>query len=80
MLKNTNRVREAAITFLKTGNYTNTVPGTKDYYEFWDEEKKRCIYGYTADKGSKDELHITGFNYFYLNYCPIDRCCPSIIR
>ena len=65
MLKNTNRVREAAITFLKTGNYTNTVPGTKEYYEFWDEEKKRCVYGYTVDKGSEDELHITGFNYFF---------------
>ena len=79
MLKNTNRVREAAITFLKTGNYTNTVPGTKDYYEFWDEEKKRCVYGYTADKGSEDELHITGFNYFYLNYCPIDRAIDEVL-
>jgi hypothetical protein len=79
MLKNTNRVREAAITFLKTGNYTNTVPGTKEYYEFWDEEKKRCVYGYTVDKGSEDELHITGFNYFYLNYCPIDRAIDEIL-
>tara|TARA_R110000824_G_scaffold377316_1_gene568584 strand:+ start:832 stop:2796 length:1965 start_codon:yes stop_codon:yes gene_type:complete len=68
VLKNTDRVRPAAVTFLKKGRYTDTLPGTKDYYDHWDEEKKRCLYGYTID-----ELQITGFHYFYLNYCPIDR-------
>mgnify|MGYP003120495092 CR=1 FL=1 len=68
MLKNTNRVRKAALKFLKDGVYTNALPGTKDYYDYWDREKQRCLYGHTVD-----ELHITGFHYFYLNYCPIDR-------
>ena len=68
MLKGTNRGRPAALTFLDKGYYTSALPGTKDYYDFWDEEKNRCTYGYKID-----ELHITGFHYFYLNYCPIDR-------
>ena len=68
MLKATNRGRPAALTFLDKGYYTSALPGTKDYYDFWDEEKNRCTYGYKIDG-----LHITGFHYFYLNYCPIDR-------
>jgi hypothetical protein len=68
MLKNTNRARPAALKFLKDGVYTHALPGTKDYYDYWDEEKRRCIYGYTID-----DFKITGFHYFYLNYCPIDR-------
>ena len=63
MFKDTDRVRQAAITFKETGYYTTSLPGTKDYYDFWDEERKRCLYGYQID-----ELHVTGFHYFYLNY------------
>jgi hypothetical protein len=66
--KDINRLRPAASVFEKNGYYTGFLPGTKDYYDFWDTEKKRCLYGYEVD-----ELHITGFHYFYLNYCPIDR-------
>ena len=73
MLQNTNRVRRPALYFQKYGHYTNALPGTKDYYDYWDEEKKKCLYGFTIDKGKPDEFSITGFHYFYLNYCPIDR-------
>ena len=66
--KDIDRVRPAALSFLEDGHYTNSLPGTREYYDFWDREKKRCMYGYTID-----ELHVTGFHYFYLNYCPIDR-------
>jgi len=59
--QNTDRVRPAAIAFLKNGYFTNALPGTKEYYEFWDEERRRCLYGYAID-----ELHVTGFHYFYL--------------
>lgn len=41
----------------------------RDWKEFWDIEKDRCLNGYTADNG----ISITGYHYFYLNYCPIDR-------
>ena len=68
MFKDTDRIRQAAITFIELGHYTTSLPGTKDYYDFWDEEKKRCLYGYKIGN-----LHVTGFHYFYLNYCPIDR-------
>ena len=74
MLKDTNRVRPAALTFLETGAYTSNIPGTKDYFDFWDEERRRCLYGYTVD-----ELSITGYHYFYLNYCPIDRAVDELM-
>lgn len=68
MFKDTDRVRPAALNFIANGHYTSSLPGTKDYYEYWDREKKRCMYGYSVD-----DLSVTGFHYFYLNYCPIDR-------
>jgi len=74
MLKDTDRVRPAAVKFIASGHYTTALPGTREYYEFWDEEQKRCMYGYEVD-----ELHITGFHYFYLNYCPIDRAVDEIM-
>ena len=66
--KDIDRIRPAAKFFEEHGYYTDSLPNTKGYYDYWDEETKRCMYGYTID-----ELHITGFHYFYLNYCPIDR-------
>ena len=49
MFKDIDRVRPAAVNFLKNGYYTNALPGTKEYYEFLDEENNRCLYGYTID-------------------------------
>ena len=65
MLQDTYRVRQPAIRFQKQGNYTTALPGTKDYYDYWDEEKKKCLYGHTVDKGTSKEFTITGFHYFY---------------
>ena len=62
MLKETDRVRPAAINFINNGYYTSALPGTREYYEFWDEEQNRCMYGYKVG-----DLEITGFHYFYLN-------------
>ena len=78
-LKNTDRVRGAALHFLEFGYYTQSLPGTKDYYDFWDEEKNKCLYGYKIDEGTDTELHVTGFHYFYLNYCPIDRAVDEVM-
>ena len=72
--KNTNRIRQAALTFLDKGYYTDALPGTKEYFDYWDSEKKKCLYGYQID-----DLHITGFHYFYLNYCPIDRAVEETL-
>jgi hypothetical protein len=79
MLSNTDRVRPAALQFLKQSVYTTALPGTKEYYEYWDEEKHRCLYGYTVDEGTEDEFKVTGFHYFYLNYCPIDRAIDETL-
>jgi len=73
MFKDTNRLRPAALHFIEHGYYTNALPGTKDFYEFWDQEQHRCLYGYTVGEGTDTEITITGNHYFYLNYCPIDR-------
>ena len=72
--KEIDRIRPAAKFFEEKGYYTEALPGTKDYYDYWDEEQKRCMYGYAID-----ELHVTGFHYFYLNYCPIDRAVDEIL-
>jgi len=65
--KNTNKFRQAAIHFNNYGYYTAAPPGTTEYKKYWDEEMKRCKYGFTAEDGDT----ITGYHYFYLNYCPI---------
>ena len=66
-LHNTDKFRQAAIFFEEHGCYTLAPRGTTDYNKFWDQETKRCLYGYTAPDGEG----ITGYNYFYLNYSPI---------
>ncbi len=68
-IKNSDKFRQACIRFQSTGSYCMYPIGTSEFYEFWDEEQRRCVDGYTADDGD----YITGYNYFYLNYCPIDR-------
>lgn len=68
-IKNSNKFRKPALTFIETGSYCSYPKGTTEYYAFWDKEMEYCINGYTADDGD----YITGYNYFYLNYCPIQR-------
>ena len=68
-IHNSDKFRSPAINFLNTGSYCNYPKGTTEYYNFWEEEATRCLEGYTADDGD----YITGYNYFYLNYCPIQR-------
>ena len=66
---NSDKFRQPALTYLKTGQYCQYPQGTTEYINFWTTEQDRCINGYTADDGD----FITGYNYFYLNYCPINR-------
>lgn len=67
MIKDTDKFRQAAIHFQKYGYYTSAPRGTTGYKEYWDEETKRCLFGWTALDGD----FISGYNYFYLNYSPI---------
>ena len=66
---NSNKFRQSAINFINTGQYCSYPQGTSEFFQFWDREKDRCIDGYTTDDGD----YISGYNYFYLNYCPIQR-------
>ena len=64
---NTDKFRQAAIFFQQNGCYTLAPRGTTDYIQYWDRETERCLNGYVAPDGDA----ITGYHYFYLNYCPI---------
>ena len=63
MLINTRYFSEAATAKLKDGLYTTAPYGSKEYNQFWAEEDKRCLEGYSVG-GTR----ITGQHYFFLNY------------
>jgi hypothetical protein len=48
-------------------SYTKTVKGTPAYKKFWEQERDRCINGY-----SYNGIIISGYNFFYWNYSPIE--------
>ena len=64
---NSDKFRQPAIFFKEHGTYTIAPRGTTDYNAYWDRETERCLNGYVAPDGDA----ITGYHYFYLNYCPI---------
>lgn len=63
--------RQPALHFLKYGCYTFLKPNSNPNSEFrryWDEEKRRCYEGYIRES---DGEWVTGFNYWFMNYCPM---------
>ena len=68
-IRNSNKFRKPALSFIETGSYCLYPKGTSEYFNYWQTEADKCINGYTAEDGD----YITGYNYFYLNYCPIQR-------
>jgi hypothetical protein len=64
--KNSNKFREAALHFQEFGTYTKLPYGSRQWIDWWKEEKRRCLEGYEVD-----DIRITGYHYFYLNYSPI---------
>lgn len=66
-IKNSDKFRQSALFFQEHGCYTLAPKGTTDYIQFWEQETERCLNGYVAPDGDE----ITGYHYFYLNYCPI---------
>ena len=73
---NSDKFRTPALTFLRTGVYCSYPTNSVDYFNYWDEETRRCLDGYTAPDGD----YISGYNYFYLNYCPIDRITYKMVK
>lgn len=63
--------RPAAIHYLKHGCYTFLKPNSNpnsEFRKFWDEELRRCWEGYVRPS---DGEWVTGFCYWFLNYCPM---------
>lgn len=60
--------REAGNHFMKYGYYTADPWGSPAWYDFWKEERRRCLEGYQVHGAA-----IPGEYYFYLNYCPIQK-------
>lgn len=74
-IKNSDKFRQPALRFLEVGSYCQYPESTSEYFKYWDEQLDRCKYGYTADDGD----FISGYNYFYLNFCPIQRIIYTTI-
>lgn len=74
-LVNTRYFSEAAINFKKNGGRYTTAPhGSRDYFQFWEEEERRARFGYKVGG-----LWIPGRYYFYLNYFPIYRVPDHVL-
>lgn len=66
MLVNTQYWREEALRFEKDGVYCMFPKGSYQYREYWDEQTKRCMEGYSVGG-----VKISGVYYYYLNFYPI---------
>ncbi len=55
--------RQAAANKEVTGNYSNSMYGSRNFKTFWIEERRRCNEGY-----SSNGYTLTGDNYFFINY------------
>ena len=65
---NTNVFREPALHFIKHGYYCADPWESPAWFDYWTEQRRRCMHGYSVG-GAK----ITGDHYFYLNFCPIQK-------
>lgn len=59
---------QEALRFKSKGFYCEYPRGTLGYKKYWDRQIVMCLEGLTVGGVS-----ITGFHYFYLNFCPIKR-------
>lgn len=74
-LVNTRYFSEAAIDWKKNGGRYTTAPhGSRDYYQYWEEQDKRCKYGYKVG-----DTWISGRHYGYLNFFPISRVPEKVL-
>lgn len=55
--------REVAEVYERTKSFTEYPPGSKPYQDFWREQLRRCVEGYTIGR-----YRITGDHYFFLNF------------
>lgn len=73
-LANSELFSEAANDFRRNGGiYCKAPRGSIDYTQYWDEQRRRCMLGYSVAG-----TWITGRNYFYLNFFPMWKVDDSI--
>ena len=65
---NTHLLSEVADYKEKYGVYSPYAYKSQKYKEFWKEQTRRCLEGYTINEGTVNELSITGYHYFFLNF------------
>ena len=71
ILENMDYFRPSALYYKKYGVYTHLKPNSNpnsEYGKWIREERDRCWNGYVRES---DGEWVTGYMYFYLNYCPI---------
>lgn len=71
ILENMDYFRQPALHFMKHGCYTFLRPNSNpnsEYRKYWDEEVRKCREGYIRES---DGEWVTGFMYWFLNYCPM---------
>lgn len=74
-LVNTAQFSYTARDFKKNGDRYTTAPyGSRDYFQFWEEEDRRCKVGMKVG-----DIWIPGRMYFWLNHFPISRI-PEHVR
>lgn len=71
ILEDMDYFRQPALHFMKHKCYTFLKPNSNpnsEYRKHWDEEIRRCREGYVRES---DGEWVTGFLYWFLNYCPM---------
>lgn len=72
---NTAQFSYTARDFKKNGSrYTTAPKGSRDYFQFWEEETRRCLYGYKCG-----DIWIPGRMYGYLNFFPMSRVPEAVL-
>lgn len=69
--KDADYFRQPALFYLKNGCYTKLRPNSNpnsEYRKYWREELRRCREGLIRQS---DGMYVTGFLYWFLNYCPM---------
>lgn len=72
MLVNTREFQRDAQFHKKNGVYTKAPAKTMEHRLYWEEQTRRCLEGYTIG-----DTYITGYHYFYLNFCKIMRSADT---
>lgn len=75
-LVNTAYFSDAANDYRRNGGYYCKAPrGSREYYEYWEEQERRCMVGYTVG-----DLWIPGRMYFWLNFFQVYQVPRKIMR